>query len=284
VDQEFEEYMDKPLAKHMAALQRIKVQNVDQVESGDAQMHQGVAPDRQISVEDAEMRHGRKTKSKLFNGYKEHIAVDLDNGLILACSVLPANQAEALGAVPLKEDMDHQGIHIGELHSDLGYLHSPVIAEVLAEGGEIVSKPWPSNGREGRVGKSDFQFNMKDHTATCPAGQSKPFTLDNVVTFEPAICDRCPFREQCTTAPLGKGRTLTIAKDEPLQQGLRRQLKMSKGRQRLRKRVGVEHRLAHMSARQGKRARYIGTRKNTFDARRSAAILNLEMINLKWAA
>lgn len=30
----------------------------------------GVAKDRRISVEDAEMRHGRKSRSQRFNGYK----------------------------------------------------------------------------------------------------------------------------------------------------------------------------------------------------------------------
>ena len=284
VEREFADSMEKPLTHHIEALQRIKAQNVDQPEADDAQMHDGVAKDRQVSVEDPEMRHGRKTKSRLFNGFKEHIGVDLDTGLILACSIMPANQAEALGAVPLKEDIDRQGFRIAELHTDLGYLHSPVVAEVLRAGGEIVSKPWPSHGRDGRVGKVDFHLNMRDRTATCPAGQTKEFQLDEVVTFDPQVCDRCPFREQCTTAPLGKGRSLSIAADEPLQQRLQRQLKTKAGRARLRQRTGVEHRLAHMASRQGKRARYRGCRKNTYDARRTASLLNLERINQKVAA
>jgi len=91
VEREFADSMEKPLTHHIEALQRIKAQNVDQPEADDAQMHDGVAKDRQVSVEDPEMRHGRKTKSRLFNGFKEHIGVDLDTGLILACSIMPAN-------------------------------------------------------------------------------------------------------------------------------------------------------------------------------------------------
>ena len=34
----------------------------------------GVAKDRRVSIVDADMRHGRKSKSKLFNGYKRHVA------------------------------------------------------------------------------------------------------------------------------------------------------------------------------------------------------------------
>jgi hypothetical protein len=49
----------------------------------------------------------------------------------------------------------------------------------------------------------------------------------------------------------------------------------------LRKRVAVEHSLAHLSRRQGRRARYRGTRKNLFDVRRAAAVQNLETIDLR---
>jgi hypothetical protein len=52
----------------------------------------------------------------------------------------------------------------------------------------------------------------------------------------------------------------------------------------LRQRVGVEHRLAHIAARQGARARYIGVRKNLFDLRRAATIQNLETIQRRKAA
>jgi hypothetical protein len=38
----------------------------------------------------------------------------------------------------------------------------------------------------------------------------------------------------------------------------------------------VEHALAHIAARKGRRARYLGVRKNLFDLRRAAAIQNLE--------
>ena len=43
-----------------------------------------------------------------------------------------------------------------------------------------------------------------------------------------------------------------------------------------RQRIAVEHSLAHIAARKGDSARYIGVRKNLFDLRRSSAIQNLE--------
>ena len=40
----------------------------------------------------------------------------------------------------------------------------------------------------------------------------------------------------------------------------------------------IEHRLAHLSQRKGKRARYRGIRNNHFDLRRHSALLNFEVI------
>jgi hypothetical protein len=45
-----------------------------------------------------------------------------------------------------------------------------------------------------------------------------------------------------------------------LQQRLRKQIATKKGRARLRQRVGIEHNLAHLVRRQGRRARYLGVR------------------------
>jgi len=44
-------------------------------------------------------------------------------------------------------------------------------------------------------------------------------------------------------------------------------------------RVAVEHGLAHLARKQGRRARYLGIRKNLFDVRRAAAVVNLETTN-----
>jgi hypothetical protein len=72
------------------------------------------------------------------------------------------------------------------------------------------------------------------------------------------------------------GRTVAIAEDERLQHRLRKLVASPAGRRRLRERVVVEHSLAHISQRQGRRARYHGTRANRFDLRRACAIQNLE--------
>src|SRR2546428_12276368 len=114
---------------------------------------------------------------------------------------------------------------------------------------------------------------MRAKTITCPAAQTEPFEPGQVVEFDPEICG--PLRCLCTLSASGKGRLVRIAEDEALQQKLRKLQGTSSGRERLRARTGVEHRLAHLAARQGPKARHRGTPKNLFDPRRIPAGENL---------
>ncbi|WP_275900346.1 transposase [Pyxidicoccus trucidator] len=93
------------------------------------------------------------------------------------------------------------------------------------------------------------------------------------------LCIGGALRAQCTHAASGRGRSVRLGEDEGLQKRLRRLQGTRSGRAKLRERVHVEHQLAHLSQRQGSRARYRGTRKNTFDLRRLCALQNLETLH-----
>jgi IS5 family transposase len=282
-----EELGKPPLKEHLDTLAQIRTQDLepdpDGGGGGGTRIREGVATDRRISIEDPDMRHGRKSKSKRFNGYKRHIATDLDTDLILACAVTPANRPEEEAAPVLQADLERQRRRIAEMHIDRGYIASPVVADVLADGGDVVCKPWvPRNGK--LFTKADFKINMRDKTITCPAGETESIDLGADVEFSPPLCARCRLRTKCTTASAGSGRTVTIADDELLQHRLRKLMSTAKGRERIRERVAVEHRLAHLGRRQGRRARYRGVRKNLFDVRRAATVQNLEIIDRRIAA
>ena len=74
---------DEAAAAAVAAARQVRDQDIDLTGPAPA-LRRGVARDRRISVEDAEMRHGRKSRSVLFDGYKRHVLRDLDTGLIPA--------------------------------------------------------------------------------------------------------------------------------------------------------------------------------------------------------
>lgn len=275
---------EPPLKEHLDTLTQIRGQDLepDPDGGGGTRIRDGVAADRRVSIEDPDMRHGRKSKSKRFTGYKRHIATDLDSDLILACAVTPANRPEEEAAPDLKADLERQGRRIAEMHIDRGYIASSVVPEVLADGGDVVCKPWVQ--RNGKLfTKADFKINMRARTMTCPAGEIERIDLGADVEFDAQTCARCRLRPKCTTAAISSGRTVTIADDELLQHRLRKLIATPSGRRRLRERVEIEHRLAHLARRQGRHARYRGTRKNLFDVRRAAAVLNLEVIDRRLA-
>jgi hypothetical protein len=276
---------DGLIQKYIDAVAQVHAQDIEETKGGRAQLRQGVAPDRRISIEDAEMRHGRKSKSKRFDGYKEHVAADLDTDLILACAITPANRPEEEAMPRLQEDMVRQKIQIRELNIDRAYINSPVVEDIEATGGEVVCKSWSGrNSRADKFNKSDFKIDMRNHTITCPVGQVEYFEPGQTVEFNPEACGSCPLRGECTHSASGRGRTVHIAEDERRQQRLRKLQGTGTGRERLRGRTGIEHRLAHIAARKGPKARYRGIRKNRFDLRRAAIIQNLETIQRKTAS
>lgn len=271
------------LQPYIAAVSQIRNQDIDESNEGAPRIRREVARDRRVSIEDPEMRHGRKSKSKRFNGYKEHIAADLDSDLILACAVTPANVPEEAGAPQLGGDIKQQHIRIKELSIDRAYINSELVTDVEKRGGSVLCKPWSGrNGRKNLFKKADFKIDMRAKTITCPAGQIEAIEEGQAVQFDQEQCGACRIRDKCTHSASG-GRTVQIADDERRQQRLRRLIAKPSGRERFRERVAIEHRLAHIAARKGPKARYRGTRNNLFDLRRAATIQNLETIQRKAA-
>jgi hypothetical protein len=280
VEVHLDEVVSEPLRPYIEAITVVRAQDLERTAEGRMAIRQGVAAERRISIEDPQMRHGRKSRSKRFDGYKEHIARDLQSMAIVACAVTPANRPEEEGAAPLGADIHHQGFHLAEVHIDRAYVNSLLVTSTRERGGKVFAKPWALRpAQPGLYSKADFAIDLRRQTVTCPAGQVEPFELGTTVHFDPEVCGPCPLREQCTHAASGRGRSVSIAEDEAAQKDFRK-LQMSRtGRAALRERVAVEHALAHIAARKGANARYLGTRKNLFDLRRAAGIQNLEALH-----
>ena len=205
-----------PLDEAVKTLLQIRNQDLEpDPTTGGTRIRDGVAEDRRVSIEDPDMRHGRKSKSKLFNGYKRHIATDLDSDLILACGMTPANRPEDEAIPALKADIAHQGRAIHDLFIDRGYINSPLVDQIIKSGGNVHCRPWVSRNGE-LFSKNAFTLNMRDMTITCPAGQTEKIALGTTVEFDADECGLCLMRKKCTTAKRAKGRTVAIAEDERL--------------------------------------------------------------------
>ena len=258
----------------VAVARQVRDQDVDLSGRAPA-LRRGVAKDRRISVEDAQMRHGRKTRSVLFDGYKRHVLRDLDTGLVPAVGITPANIPEAAVTADISADLAAAGRTLAELHIDRAYLASDLVRH-RGPDLAIYCKAWRVRNTGGRYPKDQFTMDFADGQLTCPAGVTMPFEPGTTVRFPRATCAACPLRARCTTSR--NGRSVAIHPDEALLAELRHRQATPTGRAKLRERVQVEHALAHIGHWQGRRARYTSTRKNLFDLRRAAIVHNLHVI------
>jgi hypothetical protein len=254
--------------------QQVKEQDVQVDEKGKASLIKGVAKDRRISVEDGQMRHGRKSRSVRVDGYKRHVLHDLDTGLIRAVGITPANAPEASVTPAISADLAKQAVSLKELHIDRAYLSSHLVRE-RSDDLEVYCKAWPIRDGQ-RFHKQAFVLDWEQQIIRCPASQEMPFVPGGVVHFPKETCAQCPLKAQCTTS--SKGRSVSIHPDEALLIELRQRQQTPQGRAKLRERVAVEHTLAHVGHWQGRRARYRGLRKNLFDLRRCAVVHNLHVL------
>lgn len=266
---------DEPTVRAgLAAAREVRAQDVVAGAGGGPVLRRGVAADRRISVEDGEMRHGRKSRSRLVDGYKRHVLCDVETTLVHAVGVTPANAPEATVAESISADLAHQPVTLTELHIDRAYLSSPLVRE-RPPGLAIYCKAWPVR-RGDQFDKTAFTLDWEAGTIRCPRGEARPFTPGGAVHFPAATCAACPLRDRCTDSAHGRG--VAIHPDERLLQELRARQRTPAGRAKLRERVAAEHTLAHVGHWQGDRARYRGQRKNLFDVRRTGVVHNLHLL------
>src|SRR5205807_703657 len=143
-------------AAAVAAARQVRDQDADL--SGPAPaLRRGVARDRRISIEDGDMRHGRKSRSVLFDGYKRHVLRDLDTGLVPAVGVTPANAPEASVTGDIAADLDAAGRQLAELHIDRAYLSSALVRDRDGDLA-IFCKAWRVRNTGGRFAKDQVSI------------------------------------------------------------------------------------------------------------------------------
>ncbi len=259
---------------HLEVGRQIQTQDVEKAADGSPKLKQGVSKDRRITIEDEQMRHGRKSRRVRFDGYKRHVLKDLDSGLVRAVGITRANLPEAVVTEAIATDIEQQKVHLEELHIDRAYLNSSLVKE-RPEDLTIICKAWSvRNGP--RFNKSAFTLDWEKGLIHCPNQVQLPFAEGQLVRFPAQLCGNCPLRVRCTTSK--RGRSVSIHPDEKLLTELRQRQTTVAGRAKLRERVAVEHTLAHIGQWQSDRARYFGSRKNLFDLRRTAVVHNLHVI------
>jgi hypothetical protein len=265
------------LVEAAGLLSRVLVQDVERSAAGPA-VKEGVAKDRLLSVHDPEMRHGRKSASKRFDGHKAAIVVDTDEPLITAVAVLAGNAPDAEGALDLVEQTEaHTGCEVDETMGDCAY-GSGETRQAFAEAGRTIVAKAPSSSNQGYFPKTAFVLDLEAGSATCPGGQTtddfKPTpTGGGQFRFAVAVCAACPLRAQCVRG-VG-GRTVALHPQERLLQDARAFQASPAFAEYRRRRQAVEHRIARLVQLGIRQARYVSTAKTRFQLLLAAAVANL---------
>jgi transposase len=258
-------------------LSRVLVQDIERREDGPA-IKDGVAKDRLLSVHDPEMRHGRKSASKRFDGYKAAVAVDTDEPLIVAVDVLAGNAPDAEDALELIEQAEaNTGCVVDETMGDCAY-GSGETRQAFAEAGRTIVAKVPAASNQGCFPKTAFVLDLDATSATCPAGQTTQDFKANPAgggqfRFAPAVCAACPLRAQCVRGR--GGRTVAVHPQERLLQAARAFQASPAFAEYRRRRQMVEHRIARLVQLGIRQARDVGTPKVRFQLLMAAAVANL---------
>jgi hypothetical protein len=120
------------------------------------------------------------------------------------------------------------------------------LAQGSQDGVEIVSPAMPAKGtRQGKLTLEDFQLDHEGRVVHCPLGQTPVETrIADVrlqVLFDPLVCERCPRREDCPAAAVGRRERRWQYAHDRVRQRARRLADASEAfRKRYRWRAGIE--------------------------------------------
>ncbi len=253
------------------------------VEPGDSdgtwRIAQRVAPDRVISTVDPESRHMHKSVSSYRDGYKAHVAVEPETGLITATALTPANAGDGPTGVELLAD-ETPGLQI---LADSAYGSGDVRAALDNGGHDTAIKPIPLR-RNSRLGadqfnRDDFVIDHHARTVTCPNGVTVAIAAKGGATFG-AKCRGCPLRTRCTAA--ADGRHLTIHPHDAQLVAARRAWANGDFADDYRQhRPMVERSIAWLVAKGNRRVRYRGIERNQHSLATRVAAINLRrLVNL----
>lgn len=273
-------------AEAVALLALVAGQDVEPADGSDGtdgrwRIARKTAPDRVISTVDQDARHAHKTRERRQDGFKAHVVVEPDTGLMTEVQLTKTTGTEhsdaAIGADLITTDPTiNAGDPNVQVLGDSAYATGPMLATLRGKGWEPVLKPWPLRPAvEDGFTLDDFTHDPDVGTLRCPAGITRPVSPKGNVKFG-AACADCPLRARCTTAK--DGRTVKLGEHHQLQRE-HRQRATDPGFQTVYRqhRPMVERSIAWLT-RGNRKVPYRGVKKNDAWLHHRAAGLNLRRL------
>jgi len=268
-------------------LTKILGDDVEQGDSGSVQIAQGTAADRVISVTEPEMRHGHKSRSKHFAGFKVSVTIERSSELIVDIDDMPANDRDGEELVPTIERVEqHCGVVVEQVIGDGAYLSGGNLAACADHAEHPIDLVGPLNRpADAEVAKSAFRIDQETKKATCPQGHTvegksvrdrkkRPVLK---FTFPRARCEACPLFERCVRSKK-TGRTVTTHVHEALLQQARARQQTTAFKTLYRLRCAVERKIGELVYHGLRNTRYLGKRKRRFQRLSTGAAVNLKRL------
>ena len=254
------------------------------------------AKDKLLSPVDPDARTGKKTNNS-WPGYKAHIIMGEETGIITGVETTPANTTDGSQLRPLlKEQEKVHSIKPKELSGDKAYdwgenLESLDRNKTIAN--ISLSKQVNRNGA-GYFIVDDFLYDPENIKLMCPAGHISTSCYNLILAkyqqnkpgyafqFKPSQCNVCPFKAKCVKNRAG--RRVYISYYEPYYRLARQRLASEEGKQAYRNRYKIEQKMADLTRYCGlRRCRYRGLDRAEIHTLLATTVCNIKrMVKLLW--
>ena len=254
------------------------------------------AKDKLLSLVDPDARQGKKT-NHTWQGYKAHIVMEEETGIITGVETTPANATDGSRLKPLlKEQEKVHSIKPKELTGDKAYdwgenLESLAGNKTIAN---IALSKQVNHRNEGYFTVDDFKYDPENVKLTCPAGYVstscykvvlKNYQLNKpgyAFQFKASQCNECQLKPKCVKNR--SGRRIHISYYEPYYRLARQRLATEEGKQAYRNRYRIEQKVADLTRYCGLRnCRYRGLDRAGIHTLLATTVCNIKrMVKLLW--
>ncbi|MFC1928368.1 IS1182 family transposase [Chloroflexota bacterium] len=251
------------------------------------------AKDKFISPVDPDARQGKKTGTT-WPGYKAHIVIEEETGIITGVETTPANATDGSQLKPLlKQQGKAHSIKPKEVTGDKAYdwgenLEALNANETIAN--IALSKPVNRNGA-GYFTVDDFVYDPENIKLICPAGHISTSRYSEILynnkpgyafQFKAGLCNACTLKARCVKNKAG--RRVYISYYEPYYRLARERMATEEGKRAYRNRYKIEQKMADLTRYCGlRRCRYRGLDRAGIHTLLATTVCNIKrMVKLLW--
>jgi hypothetical protein len=268
-------------------LTKILGDDVDSDEGGQPRIAQGTAPDRIISMTELDMRHGRKSAARRFDGFKVAAGMEPESELLLDVADMPASSGDGNHLLPTIRRVEAQsGLDVERAMGDGAYNSGDNLVACATHALHPIDLVVPfKRPADPDVDKSAFSIDLAARTIRCPqghrvTGQPARDGQGRAIlkfTFPRCVCATCPLFEACVHSR-STGRSVTTHAYEAELQVARARQESEEFKTLYPTRSKVERKIAELAYHGIRHTRYLGEPKRQLQRAWTGAAVNLKRL------